>query len=354
MTDELIAYLLDDLCPERRAQVEQRLESDTAWQREYDRLRECLLAAGETSDGDSASCESVNGERRPCVDEPPQDLVTRTCCFVNRVEQRSTAASASAAGFTAAPTSAGAFGNWSFADVAVGGGVLLLLGMLMAPALRESRDTTRLMVCQSNLNKLGFALYQYQDNHGKWLPPVLPGHSAGEFSAALADYVGIDRNEIAQLIVCPESELADQIARGERVIIISPQRELGRMSVEERKRAIRDMAGSYAYRAGYLDDRGMYRSVKYSGRADEPMMADVPTLSAAGVRSGNHVGGQNVLDEGLGVNFRKNCDLARNVDNIYLNLNGDHALGLSSTDVVLMRPEYGPEGPVVLIGNFGR
>src|SRR5688572_20298550 len=67
MTDELVAYLMDDLPPERRAAVEEKLATDFEWQREKKRLEECLAACGDP-------CK--------CAEEPPQDLVEKTCTLV--------------------------------------------------------------------------------------------------------------------------------------------------------------------------------------------------------------------------------------------------------------------------------
>jgi anti-sigma factor RsiW len=49
MTDDLIAYLMDDLSPERRAEVDAKLESDVVWRWELDRLRECMVASGDVA-----------------------------------------------------------------------------------------------------------------------------------------------------------------------------------------------------------------------------------------------------------------------------------------------------------------
>ena len=138
MTDELVAYLLDDMCPERRAEIEQRLQSDRAWQRELERLKDCLAATGDPA---------------KCIEDPPRDLVHRTCCYVTQVDNVHgsvdvPAPVAGRAAVVAAPALPAATTSLSLADVAVGGGVLLLVGMLVVPALRESRDATRRLACQ--------------------------------------------------------------------------------------------------------------------------------------------------------------------------------------------------------------
>jgi hypothetical protein len=226
--------------------------------------------------------------------------------------------------------------------------------MLLLPAMRESRDATRRLVCESNLQTLGTGLYEYQENHGGWLPPVMPGAPAGQYVMALADHVGMDRDELARLIVCPDSELANQISRGEVAIQIPTHESFERLPPERRLVVWSSLGGSYAFRVGYRDELRDYRHVKYTGRQDQPMLSDVPSLSHSGVRSFNHGNnGQNVLDESLRVRYRINSDLATSVDNIYLNMEGRHDAGCTKDDIVLLRADHGLGGPVLLL-EFAR
>jgi len=59
MTEELFAYLMDDLPSDRRAEVEAKLAADPAWQNELKRLQECLAA---------------NEDPCHCLEEPPANL----------------------------------------------------------------------------------------------------------------------------------------------------------------------------------------------------------------------------------------------------------------------------------------
>jgi hypothetical protein len=325
MTDELVAYLLDDLCPERRAEVERRLETDAAWRRELERLRECLAATGDPS---------------RCVEEPPRDLVHKTCCFVER-----SGTAPATAGLTPVALRSGVGSHWSLADVTVGGGVLLTLGMLMLPALRESRDATRRAVCENNLRVLSSALFDYQTEHGHRLPRVIPGESAGEFVLELVESGVIDREALADALVCPDSKLADDRFAGRADWRIPSRQELEAADAERRQQLVVWLGGTYAYRVGYFDAAQAYHDVGYTGATDEPVMADAPRLSSSGVRSGNHGGcGQYVMYQGHSVRFRANSDLAADVDNIYLNQDGEHAAGLDRWDVVLIKSGYGPAG----------
>ena len=98
-----------------------------------------------------------------------------------------------------------------------------------------------------------------------------------------------------------------------------------------------------------------YHYVKYTGRTSQPMLGDAPWLSPQGVRSANHDGlGQNVLDEDLSVHYRETSEQGPAGDNIYLNLEGEHAAGCNRTDIVLIRGDCGPEGPQAFAIVVGR
>jgi hypothetical protein len=352
MTDELVAYLLDDLSPERRAEIERRLETDAAWRDEFDRLRECFA-----SSADPAECiEGQTAETTETVD-PPRDLVERTCCYVEKSRECQPTSPAAAAIVSAQTICAGgAAAPWSLADFTVGGGVLLVLGMLVLPALQESRNAARRLTCQDNLRALGTGLFQYQENYGRWLPPVGPGQSGAQYAAALAERVGFRREELAPMLVCPDSPDADWISNLKAAVRVPTyvQLESAADSNPQDKQAQTKppWAGYYAYEVGYWDERGAYHYVKYTGSADKAMLADAPELSPEGVRSGSHGGGaQNVLDQSLSVKFRTNCDLARRLDNIYLNQAGEHDAGRNPRDTVLIRGDARPSAPVIWLNG---
>jgi hypothetical protein len=353
MTDELVAYLLDDLCPERRANVEQRLQNDAAWQREFERLKECFASCDETgsdpSGGDSAPCSGANsganarqsnraGGMAETV-EPPQDLVHKTCCYVERAcGCHGPSATDKAATLAPEGVSVGRKSSWSMADFAVGGGVIVVLGMLMLPAIQESRGAARRLTCQNNLRTLGAGLYSYQQNHGHWLPTVGPGQSGAQYAAALAKHSGLTPEEFAPLLMCPDSPEAQRASEVKATFRIPSYEELASTFDKRPVPAAKPWAGNYAYVVGYRDERGDYHYVKYTGAEDKPMLADPPQLSALGIRSGSHGGrGQNVLDQSLGVKFRTNCELASDIDNMFLNRFLAHDAGCGPDDAVLIR-----------------
>jgi hypothetical protein len=338
MTDELVAYLLDDLCPQRRAEVEQRLETDAAWRCEYERLRECFAASGDPS-------ECYDSEKP--LDEPPRDLVKKTCCLVEESGVHPKLPSVGAVALSAAPAGEYSRGSWSLADFAVGGGVMLALSMLMFPALRESRDAARGLVCQDNLKSLGAALFDYQDSHQHQLPQVLPGENAGMYAVRLAQSGVANPAELARWRMCPDSAFAEEVAAGRATIDIPTPEQINSAKRKQAKQLIALMGGSYAFILGYRDSGGRYQQLRFTMDPNVPMMADAPRMVRLGVRSASHGGcGQFVLYQSLNVVYRANSDLGANLDNIFLNLEGEHAAGCDKTDVVLGGSPFGPDGPV--------
>jgi hypothetical protein len=342
MTDDLVAYLLDDLGPDRRAEVELRLEHDAVWRRELQRLQQCLAATDADSSEDAAGCGP--GEQ---FDEPPRDLVKRTCCYVERACDAAASPLSGAAALLATPRHEGGRPGWSLADFAVGGGVLLTLGMLMMPALRESRDASRRLVCQDNLRALASRLGDYADGHARQLPAINPGQTAGRYAMALAGSGLINPIQLAQYRVCPDSDYAEEIAAGRAPLRIPTQAEIEAARGEQLAQMLQWMGGSYAFILGYRDERGVYHQIPFTGKAYLPMLADAPRLSGAVVRSVNHGGcGQFVVFQDLSVRYRANCDLSANLDNIFLNFNGQHAAGCQQDDIVLGVSEASPDGPL--------
>jgi hypothetical protein len=342
MTDDLIAYLLDDLSSERRAAVEEHLATDFAWQREYERLKACMAESD-----DPCQCAE-----EPLA-EPPRDLVQKTCFLVEHSDDlpgpkaKTLRCGAPVSAFTAESSClAAGTKSWSLADFTIGGGVLLMVGALVMPALFESRDATRRSVCQNNLQQLGTAVFAYQEPRAHQLPAVQPGENAGVYAVELLEHGGFTREQLTQLLVCPESPLADDVAAGRVVIYIPTRREFENAKGEERVQMVKSMGGSVAFRIGFVVDRQLQQP-RYTGDQNTPMLADAPVISPEGVRSANHPRGYNVLDESLAVRFRTNCLLPEGGDHMYLNAHGQPAAGRGPKDVVLVGSFIGPDGPLV-------
>jgi len=327
MRDELLGYLLNDLSAEQRSRVEARLESDPIWQHELNRLRQCMKAY----EVDPEAC-------------PPEDLVNRTCSFVQKavenVPDASTTPQVAPASLTESQDPSSSRRRWSRADIAVGGGIFLALVMLALPALSESREAARRLRCQNNLRDLGAALGDYAEQLGGQLPKIRPGENAGVFVIELADRGLLTRAELQELLVCPSTPLADDVFAGRVVMRVPTRDELATASETVRQQYRKRMSGSFAYRIGYVNAAGEYHRVKFDRSGRAPLLADAPSFSVAGFQSANHGGcGQNILYQDLSARYRRQCVSNDCEDHMFLNANDQHAPGRHRQDVVLLRSE---------------
>jgi hypothetical protein len=333
MRDELVAYLLNDADPEQRQRIERHLANDPTWQHEYERLRECLEA--HKSDPEKAAC-------------PPEDLVHRTCNFVQRVVREGKCTPPGAltpASLRESRDGCAGTRRWSLTDLTVGCGILLALGMLLLPALVESRDAARRAKCQDNLREIGGALRQLVEFNHRSLPHIGYRENAGMFVVELADSGVISRKDLAELLVCPNTQLAEDVNSGKLLMRVPTREELAQATPEALMVMQKYMGGSYAYQFGYIDENNHYLRVKFVGRGDVPMLADAPSYSTAGFQSANHGGcGQNVIFQDLSNRYLGSCVFRKSGDHLFLNADGQHAAGRNDHDAVLGRTEVTPAG----------
>ncbi len=328
MRDDLLAYLLDDVDPDQRRRIEQRLDSDPIWQRELERLRACLEA---------------QSTGPPSVGCPPNDLVEKTCSLVDSavLEARKSCPNRL--------SEASEFGShtrrWSIADWTVGGGIVAVVVMLLFPALHESRDSARRMKCQDNLRELGAGLVDYAERGRQGLPHVGYHQNAGIFVVELAEGSRLSRKQLAELLVCPGSQLADDVFSGKIVMHIPTRDELNAATEQQLLELQKHMSGSFAYQFGYVDAKGNYCHMKFVGRSDAPMLADAPSYSVEGFQSANHGGcGQNVIFQDLSSRYCSQCVYENGDKHLFLNTAGQHAAGRTPLDYVLGRSEATPAG----------
>lgn len=332
MRDELLAYLLDDLDPEQRARIEARIAEDPIWQHELERLRACVEH--------SCDCE---GEQDPT----PDDLVKRTCCFVQEASSRGQLSPATlpaklSESWDEAPATQR---HWSLIDLAMAASILLALGSLLLPAIQESREAARRTQCASNAAHLGRAFIHYMDRHHGQLPPLSPHENAGMYMIRLADSGLVSRQELGEWLLCPASLLAERVARGEVEIRIPTHQELATASQRQLKLWRELMGGDFAIRIGFTDEQNRYCPAQFKGGANEPLLADKPNLQLAGAQSDNHGGcGQNVCFRDQSVRFITLCIQTGPDRNWYLNKQNLHAAGIGPNDIVLIRSEVTPSG----------
>lgn len=331
MRELLVRYLLGELDPYEQAELEERLDNCPELRRELEYLQRCFSAGGEYA-----------SEAR----QPPSGLAERTAERIAGLVDGALESCGDSRRDHAAALVEPAPGklNWSLADLTVAAGVCLAVTMLLLPALRESRDSTRRRECQNNLRQLYVLLTDYAEygQHRRYFPPVAPDENAGIFSARLVDQGITTPEELANLLVCRSSPLADEVMAGRVVIRIPAVAQLRYMRPDELAELRRVMGGSYAYRIGYLEGR-RYHYIRRDGSKWSPLVADAPSFQLAGFRSANHGGcGQHVLYQDGHVRYQRDCKVPGRDDHLYLNDLGTPAAGCGVHDAVLARSEVVP------------
>lgn len=320
MRERLVSYLLGDLPKDDARRLEEEVEASPELRQQLERLRECLLDE-----------EDPGPRGRTGV---PRGLADRTADSVHDLvlglESTDTAGSGSRRSF-------------SLVDGGVTVGVVVALGMMLLPALQESREASRRVACQANLVDLYKSLTLYANAHHGLYPFVQPGENAGIFTVRLADGGFIDRRRLAEQVVCPSSDLASRVSGGKTRVLIPRESDLRRLSAAALAAARRMMGGSYAYRLGYLDGP-LYRPVAVNESSRSPLLSDAPHPTACGRwQSLNHAGrGQNVLFDDGAVSYQVSCMLPAVDDNFFVNARGEPAAGRRWDDTVLVRSEVTP------------
>jgi type II secretory pathway pseudopilin PulG len=335
MRERLIAYLLSDLDPAERSALETQLAADPQLRQELEKVRQCLSPYDEGScNEDSCGEGSEAGQAVP----PPQ-LASRTCCFVDHAIQKSKLLchhSESSKSLSESRDPCMKRSRWSLLDIGVALGILAALAALLFPALRDNRDFARRSHCQNNMRSVGAALMDYSLQFNGALPEIGPQDNAGSFVIALADQGVISRDELVELLVCPNSQLAERVNRGCVRMRVPTRQQYVDAQGAKREFMRQFMAGDYAFSMGYRDAQGHIHQVHFVSSREIPMLADAPSASIAGFQSANHGGcGQNVLFQDLSVRYCKQCKCHKKRDHWFLNDDGQSAAGCHEGDIVL-------------------
>ena len=337
MRQDLLGYLTDSLEAGERQRVESALQHDPALQQELETIRESLHPL-----------ECYQGDF-----DPPDGLADVTCQLVAEHRKQnqdvtvpSTAPAAKLSTPAASPAPAAQLSSvhepparrsrWSFVDLSVAGGVFIAAGLLLLPAMEQSRVAAQRTTCQNNLMKMGEAAIWYSDVHQGRFPELDESGNlaaAGVFPVRLLDGGFLD--DRSQL-VCPTSRMAESNRLPEVPSLDELQAATGRTL----RRYHLTMGGDYAYPLGYVEN-GKYQSALNKHRDDFPIVADAP--------SSNHGGsGQNVLSEDGRVEWTTTTVAGEYNDDFYVNDVGLVAAGRHSDDAVCARSPVRPAVKVVL------
>lgn len=338
MRDQLVRYLLGELNLQEQEQLEAQLRDSPDLRRELEYLRSCMSGSGA---GDECDFE------QPAASESPRGLAERTLgqiCGDEPCAKRER----SAAEISAAYDPPAGSPSWSLADLTVAGGVFLAISLLFLPALRQSRDAARRTDCANNLRQLGFMMTSFADRHGGVFPTALEHQNAGIFTVYLVESGEAEPDELARVLICRSSPLADDIARGRVYIRVPSMAEFEESVAKQRCLMKRLMSGSYAGPMGYIEGE-RYFPIRNEHSRQKAIVADAPSQQLGNQMSANHGGcSQNVLYQDGHVGYQKKCSLPEDQrDAIYLNNAGLEAAGLDRDDTVLGRSEATPGGPSV-------
>jgi hypothetical protein len=330
MRDLLIRYLLGELDEAEQRRLEERLHANADLRRELEYLRACFSASQEPARGAGG---------------PPRGLAHRTAEHITGLSDEAAELAGEEprvrpAADELARDEPVAAPRWSMADLSVAGGVFLAVAMLLLPALRDSRDGSRLRGCTNNLRQIYVSLDGYSEKNGGHFPRVGPNEHTGIWVARLVDGGFADPQQIKLQLVCRASAMGDEVAAGRLSIPDPTMVLLRRASGDELLRRRQYMSGTYAYRVGFIDNKGKYKYKCLENRrlAHEPLISDLPSFEAAQPKSANHGGcGTNVLFQDGNVRFLTNCQLPGLADeDLYLNILGWPAAGYGEGDIVLL------------------
>lgn len=195
MHQQLLGHLLGALDDDEQEWVEARLQHDEEYRRHWVALRRRmapLLAL------------------RPDT-EPPPDLAQQTCrlvasfaTFAPKPQSKSHRKMSPDCTLSDRPT------HFGWLDLAAAAMILVVIGILVPPAIQNSRFQSRLASCQNRLRQVGLGLTQYGYHHGNQVSVLADNErltDAGRFVADLIDS-GVTSDDGRDL--CPDAWLAAQ------------------------------------------------------------------------------------------------------------------------------------------------
>jgi len=311
MDEHLVGYLLNTLDPKTKRAVEAYLRSHPKAAARVQRLRQNLAAWNDDAE----------------MLAPPPNLVHKTLARIAEVRCRPELPPAP----PPRKTALGGPRRFRPVDVAAAAVLLFLVGALALAWVPKSRQQAHDLACQNNLRVFWGALQPYSDTATNQhdFPRVEaegPRSVAGIFVPILQDagFLSPDAS-----LTC--SANANQPSSHTTVWELE---QLYRNQPETFKSVAQQLAGSYAYSLGYIDNGSLTGLRRDSGDL-LPIVADAPPASGLGL-SLNHGGrGQNVLYIGGNVRWCTQRTVGINCDDIYLNQDGKLGTGRNWDDTVL-------------------
>jgi hypothetical protein len=275
MREQLIRYLLGELDADERRELRAMLRDNPELQQELAHLRECFSA---NQDDELAAL-------------PPGGLAERTADRISNSDEYELEMALRPAAMRAESDVPAGMLGWSLADLAVAGGVMLAVSMLVFPAMRYSRDGTRRTVCQKNLYELWVLDSTYAANHGGYFPQVRPHENSGVVAAELVKGGYAEPQQLAVLLTCPGSRLATELRKTGKLVWIPTKEEISGMTHDDLVKAVAHASTCYGYRLAQKvgDDYVYLRNSPGGELAFDPLMGDISDSSTDPPTS-NHPG----------------------------------------------------------------
>jgi hypothetical protein len=327
MREQLIRYLLGELDADERRDLQSRLKSSPELRAELEQLRSCFAA---------------NQDEDLFAPDAPTGLAARTAGrVVSGAGVSDSLGARHGARLSHAGDSPAGFLGWSLADLTVAGGVMLAVSMLIFPAIRNSRDGTRRVVCQNHLRDLGVLTASFAHDHGGLIPQVRPNENAGVFTARLILGGYIQAEDLAILLICPGAPQADKFRAGQ-VLPLPNAEQIRAMTPDQLVRVTAVSSPFYNYRFPYRVG-AKYYDIRDEHRSLSPVIADASGDDENNPMSPNHCGRVVQVQWADGsVRPLTSITLPGLNDNMYRNDLGKAAAGLGPLDTVLGRSGASP------------
>jgi hypothetical protein len=331
MRELLIRYLLGELDSQEHDQLHAELRRNPELRSELAHLRACFAA---------------NQDENLGADEPPGGLAQRTterCTSGGDAEYDDEDLRRRAAVVAAATEPPAGVLGWSLADLTVAGGVMLAVSMLLFPALRNSREVTRMRGCEYNMHEFFAAMTSYADNHGGYFPGAQPHEFAMVIPIELVEAGCATREQMKELLWCPAAPLADQVRDGQLTLEIPRRDQYRAMTPAQAAVAAWRTTPFYAFRFGFVED-GKYHLVRDDRSPNSFLLADTCGDQSNNLMSQNHGGDiiQLLCTDGSVKSFTT-CTVPGLNDNLYRNARGRVGAGWGRHDAVLGRPDAKPD-----------
>ncbi len=305
--EELLGYVLGALDAQEQRNVQQLIDQDPELEEQLLAIKnsilplDCLDTSGPRPGLARRTCEMV------ACGQPEQQHAdfSATLLPIQNVDVEPKLTVAERNEISSLPPS-----SWSLPNFVVAVGLMAIVAGILFPTISYTRFNSRLMACQDNMRELGTAFMQFSDTNGGYFVEIpRSGNLAanGCYAAILKDRQLVEDD---QLFACAGigSDAPPVYIPSVETIMAASGDQLCHL-----KRSL----GHYGYTMGYCDERG-YCPPQNRGRTNVVLLADMPSLNAAGRVSANHCGwGQNCLFEDGHIGFV--CGESIGEDAIFVN-----------------------------------